>query len=100
MDTSVIPKGIYCYFFNRNTPCPYWSLCMDKPYQENGFCSYLNQGDWEREFPSLLWDQVKECGINRDIDEEDLTEDTNSLICIEDNKIHVKGGLKFNRNEK
>lgn len=43
--------------------CPYWSRNPDKPYQENGYCSYLEQGDWEVEGLSLLWDQCKECGI-------------------------------------
>lgn len=61
-----IPKGIYCY--DKNGVCPYWSRNPDYPNQENGYCSYLMRGDWEANHLSLLWDQVKECGINDDID--------------------------------
>jgi len=57
-----IPEGIYCY--NEEGVCPYWSLVKDKPYQENGYCSYLKLGDWEIEGLSLLWDQCKECNEN------------------------------------
>ena len=38
----------------------------DQPEQENGYCSYLERGDWEADHLSLLWDQCKECGINMD----------------------------------
>ena len=62
-----IPKGIYCY--DKNGPCPYWSANPNKPEQECGHCSYLDWGDWEQEGLTLLWDQVKECGINRDLKE-------------------------------
>ena len=65
--------------------CPYWSNRKNRPEQECGFCAYLNKGDWDINaeaeiidphtgnilrgndipFPvSLLWDLVKECGIN------------------------------------
>ena len=64
-----IPRGLYCY--DENGVCPYWSILKDKPYQENGYCSYMKIGDWEADhFFSLLWDQVKECGINDDWDVE------------------------------
>ena len=64
--------------------CPYWNKNKDKPNQCNGYCGYLKQGDWDIEKEktltnaktgevtrgdkmsfavSLLWDQVKECGI-------------------------------------
>ncbi|MCK9441803.1 MAG: hypothetical protein M0Q13_10340 [Methanothrix sp.] len=86
-DTSVIPQGMYCYTI-IDTPskengyklkikdCPYLSLNPNKPNQMNGYCSFLEYGDWDSEisenipegFPlsalSLLWDQCKECGIN------------------------------------
>lgn len=80
-DTSKIPKGVYCYtwyesvdngYFAHRQPCPYWSRRGDKPEQENGYCSFLEHGDWEQEHLSLLWDQCKECGINMD-DENDNT---------------------------
>ena len=45
--------------------CPYWSINKSKPHQNNGHCSFLEMGDWEEDDSfSLLWDQVKECGIN------------------------------------
>ena len=74
MDESKIPPGDYCYVKLEQiegTPrlrclgmCPYWSRRDDRPEQENGYCSYLGWGDWEQDNFSLLWDQVKECGIN------------------------------------
>jgi len=90
-DTSVIPKGFYCYSIKKGkrVMCPYWSIRADKPEQENGYCAYLGKGDWElhkdHDFnvetrqpdgtyaksvvkgkdmpfsPSLLWDMCKEC---------------------------------------
>jgi hypothetical protein len=73
-DQSLIPDGIYCYGIRNNQRyiCPYWSIRKDKPKQENGYCSFLDNGDWEYECSGLLWDQVKECGINEEISEEDL----------------------------
>lgn len=62
MDKSKIPKGIYCY--DQNGICPFWSQRKDVPHQESGYCSFLKIGDWESDHLSLLWDQVKECGIN------------------------------------
>lgn len=87
-DTSVIPKGFYCYSIKKGkrVMCPYWSIRKDKPEQENGYCAYLGKGDWGlhkdddykevksgkitkgRDLPfspSLLWDAVKECEIKR-----------------------------------
>ena len=64
-----IPRGMYCY--DENGICPYWSRRNGKPYQEDGYCSYMEMGDWEADhFFSLLWDQVKECDINDDWDVE------------------------------
>lgn len=93
-DTSVIPKGPYCY--DENGICPYWSLNAYYSEQENGYCAFLDKGDWElntekkwritykdgKSIPdaelqsgselglplSLLWDQCKECGINEEED--------------------------------
>jgi len=89
-DKSVIPKGDYCY--GNNGICPYWSTNPDQHEMENGYCSYIEKGDWELNdekkwktayrdgrtvadsecksahelgmFMSLLWDQCKECGVN------------------------------------
>jgi len=46
--------------------CPYWSRSEDHPEQDNGYCAYIEEGDWEGERTGLLWDQVKECGENQD----------------------------------
>ena len=68
-----IPKGDYCYSvvgYTSNklsiSACPYWSMDISRPSQENGYCSYLRMGDWEFDSLSLLWDQVKECEVNLD----------------------------------
>ena len=68
-DTSVIPEGMYCYSRRHKNEerCPYWSMDETHEYQDNGYCSYMEMGDWESEYLTLLWDQVKECGINDDI---------------------------------
>lgn len=89
-DTSVIPKGRYCYTYDENGEyklCPYYETREDLPEQYNGYCAYLEKGDVELgskmiltdektgekftgddlPFPvSLLWDQCKECDINKD----------------------------------
>ena len=89
-DTSVIPKGCYCYDEKGN--CPYWSHRPDLPIQEDGYCDFLGKSDWDineeigimewknglgevtvtepHSIPcSLLFEQCKECGINDSIDE-------------------------------
>lgn len=67
MDESNIPKGLYCY--DHNGICPYWSISRLHESQNNGYCSFLKRGDWEVDF-GLLWDQVKECNINNDLNGE------------------------------
>jgi hypothetical protein len=57
-----IPNGPYCY--DKNGLCPYWSKDPNKEEQNNGYCGFMKKGDWEFEFYGLLWDQVKECGVN------------------------------------
>lgn len=75
IDITQIPEGDYCYTLLaivRNgrgmkiKTCPYWELMLDKPEQDNGYCHYLKYGDWEHNGLGLLWDQVKECGVNID----------------------------------
>ena len=67
---SLIPHGLYCYqyHYTEQVTCPFWSRIEGKPEQQNGYCSFLSRGDWE-EGLSHLWDQVKECGINEDLEE-------------------------------
>ncbi|NTF17757.1 hypothetical protein G6L37_05040 [Agrobacterium rubi] len=77
----VIPDGMYCY--SRDTsrgsreggrlpivPCPYWGMDPDRNIQDNGYCAHLKSGDWQSEGLSLLWDQVKECGVKDELPEE------------------------------
>ena len=76
-DISEIPKGHYCYtglgWENGKLKvkrCPYWSKRPDQPEQRDGYCAYLEKGDWEYKVPenspipasafSLLWDSVKD----------------------------------------
>lgn len=70
-----IPKGLYCYTRRDGKVhlCPFWDKDYSKPEQESGYCHYLKRGDWEEEGFSLLWDQVKECGVN-DEEEEQFNE--------------------------
>jgi hypothetical protein len=61
---------MYCYTMLRVEKngtvriktCPYWSQIEGKEEYENGYCSYIEKGDWE--IGGLLWDQCKECGVN------------------------------------
>jgi hypothetical protein len=82
-DAEVIPKGQYCYTFlgsndfgggYRIKKCPYWSINTDYDRHNNGYCSYLEKGDWEDESFGLLWDQCKECGINWEYEDKDNDE--------------------------
>lgn len=70
---ELIPEGHYCYTINsvdnktgrlNIDVCPYWDKNEDHPEQDNGYCHFLEEGDWEMEGLGLLWDQCKECGEN------------------------------------
>ena len=66
---KLIPPGIYCHY-GLDYICPFWAIQADKLNQENGYCHYLQRGDWDRDGGGLLWDQCKECGINEFIEDE------------------------------
>ena len=86
---SVIPQGCYCYTNMRdsgrktedNLPifsvdiCPYWDMDDDQPQQMNGYCWFLEKGDWEEDGTDLLFDQVKECGVNYPDDDDPCEDD-------------------------
>jgi hypothetical protein len=68
MDKTVIPKGDYCYTITRQVYtnkdgipvlpiklCPYW----ERRGEYEAYCHYLNEED-----DTILWDQVKICGVN------------------------------------
>lgn len=73
---KLIPEGEYCYnvktledgSIERKT-CPFWDKILDFPKQNNGYCHFRKQGDWQGSGIGMLWDQCKECGLN--IDEDD-----------------------------
>ena len=77
-DTSVIPRGPYCYelvtgdFMGLGRLvrkwCPYSRVLRGHSRQESGWCDYLETGDSEENCTVLLWDGCKECGINWDDD--------------------------------
>lgn len=78
-----IPKVDYCYslpkgsenatggYTPRRICCPYWDKLEGHQYQEDGYCHWMDCGDYfqdENGVPNgtmLLWDQVKECGLNK-----------------------------------
>ena len=68
-----IPSGTYCYEvtgIDNDTghlkiwSCPYWRSSVNHHEQNNGYCLGFKMHDWID--GTLLWDQVKECGINDD----------------------------------
>jgi len=88
---AVVPKGMYCYTpksirYREDgmpsmeiEPCPYWKRRGDWPEQGYGYCRLMKVGDnTQGRQPNgrpmgtmLLWDQVKECGINHEFPGED-----------------------------
>ena len=72
LDTSEIPNGDYCYeplSVDANgkmkiKKCPYHSIYNSHEHQNNGFCNYLNAGDWFENGTLDLWDMLKNCNIN------------------------------------
>ena len=73
-----IPVGVYCYKILSSKQdgsvevqkCPYWSRQPGHDLHESGYCSYLKRGDWQEGPMTFLWDQVKECEINMDRENE------------------------------
>lgn len=56
----------YCYTTNKygkTYVCKWLKKVKNKDHQENGYCAYLKEGDWEDKGTSLLWDKCKECGV-------------------------------------
>jgi len=71
-DTSVIPRGPYCYQIIGQDPktqrlkvkqCPYWGCTVDGEDQV-GYCLFLGIDDGDAHGWGTLWDGVKECGEN------------------------------------
>lgn len=77
---TLIPRGPYCYTVTGELRadggysikrCSFWRRRADWPAQADGYCDYLRRGDNDPEGTLLLFDQVKECGVHDD-DEDDL----------------------------
>ena len=69
MKKLVVPKdGSKPYLKTRT--CPYW--CWDKRYPDErvGYCKLMKCGDLDGNGVGLLFDQIKECGVN-DYDQDD-----------------------------
>lgn len=49
--------------------CPFWVRLPGFHRQMNGYCHFLKEGDMTEPGTSLIWDSVKECGVNDDWDE-------------------------------
>ena len=90
-----IPIGHYCYIpgSKGRNKCIFWDSNSEKSEQLSGYCHYLKSGDWEDKGTMLLWDQVKECGINdyyvRCLDcthRGKFSEDLESILCNKHNK--------------
>jgi hypothetical protein len=75
-DESLIPKNTqYCYIPNgteirddgkivlKTIPCPFYDWDDEQDEQVQGYCHFIQQGDWMEGGTMLLWDQCKECGI-------------------------------------
>lgn len=67
-----IPKN-QCYCYNiiekgkdgklKTETCKWHRFSKKHDEQENGYCLYLNKGDWQENGTLLLWDRCKECRI-------------------------------------
>lgn len=57
------------------TRCMFWKKLSGFPDQQSGWCDYLKTGDMidDETGTMLLWDQVKECGVNYGEDDEDIS---------------------------
>lgn len=77
-DPKLIPPGDYCYkmtsVLSQNIDdqkyyemeiCPYWAQDVSKEASDNGYCAFLQKGDWGSPNTSFLWDHCKECGVNQ-----------------------------------
>lgn len=68
-----VPKGMYCYGYRPDGkwvhPCPFLRFDKTKHYQENGVCEAFKYRDADGF--GLLWDWVKACDINDQINEEE-----------------------------
>lgn len=87
---QIVPQGPYCYTLAdvaypdgigkppriKHAACPFYRKRTDWPEQADGYCRFLKAGDSTKgrdrngnpRSTMLLWDQVKECGVNDDLE--------------------------------
>jgi hypothetical protein len=58
MEHPEIPVGVYCY--GKGGVCPHWHRT-----EKGARCDILNEEHVAQCMFHLIWDQVKECGINK-----------------------------------
>lgn len=76
-DESLIPKNTpYCYIPKgeekhpdgklvfHTIPCPFYDFDDEQDEQSDGYCHFIQQGDWMEGGTMHLWDQCKVCGVN------------------------------------
>jgi hypothetical protein len=80
-DKKLIPNNhSYCYQSctqSKDNPaafpitelCHYWRAASDKSETLSGYCLFLEEGDWEGNGTTALFDQLKCCGINDEFKE-------------------------------
>lgn len=89
---ETVPHGHYCYSRRsdpeadaerrasgrpfvpgRYVPCPYLKVRGDRPEHRGCYCRLLKRGDGtgNRRNTTMLWDGVKECGVNRPHEEDE-----------------------------
>lgn len=88
--SATVPEGSYCYTTlgitrgadgspaTKIKVCPNYKGRRDKPEQSSGYCRLLKVGDYTQgrdakgnpRSTMLLWDAVKECGVNPGDDRE------------------------------
>jgi hypothetical protein len=74
-DRKLIPKGDYCYSYDESGKykrCPYWSANRSPYAGITGACGFISEND-QTLGCGLLHDQCKECGVNNEISEDDIS---------------------------
>lgn len=64
-----IPEGSYCYTRQADgkvVRCPFLRFDKNSHHQDNGICEAFRMRDSQGTSGGLLWDSVKDCGINDD----------------------------------
>lgn len=65
-----IPKGSHC--FDGYGYCQYWAIDFTRPKKKNGYCAFLDKGDWNLGDSSSLYDQCKICGVNESLEDNNI----------------------------